>query len=81
MNIKINNKYHLTSDLKQFILHETVGNTEILSYFTSIASVSKALILKQVRSNKNIRTLAQLGKKINEYAKEIENKFIYEKNK
>ncbi len=79
MHIKINNKYHLTADSRQFILHEKTGKdgkNETLSYFTSIDSMVKSLIMKQVRMNENIRTLSQLGKRIDLYANEIKKAFI-----
>jgi len=71
MNIKINAKYHLTSDSKQYILHKKKGKNETKTFFTSIGSVVKSLINDQVKENDKIKTLKQLGKKIDEYAEEI----------
>ena len=75
MEIKINNKYHLTSDTKQFILHEKKGNNEELTFFTSLNGLVKSLIQKKVRTNDNIRTLKQLGDSIIVISEQIENSF------
>jgi len=75
MHIKINNKYHLTGDKRQFILHEKKGKGEELGYFTSLKGLVKSFILRGVRMNDNIRTLSQLGKDIDKRAEEIEEAF------
>ena len=75
MYIKINNKYHLTSDARQFILHESRGKNEETTYFTSLKGLVKSLILKGVRTNDNIKTLSQLGSEIEKLATEIEEAF------
>ncbi len=75
MHIKINNKYHLTGDKRQFTLHEKKGKNEELSYFASLGGVAESFILRNVRLNENIRTLSQLGKDIKKRSKEIEDAF------
>jgi len=71
MNIKINKNYYVTSDSKQYILHNKKGNAEELSYFTSINTLIKRLINSKIRMNGNIKTLKMLGEKIDQYSDEI----------
>jgi hypothetical protein len=75
MEIKINSKWRVTSDARNYILHETKGKNEACYYFTSVGALAKSLINKRVRLNDNIRTLKQLQSKIDQYGDEIEATF------
>jgi len=71
MEIVLNNKYTIKSDARQYILVETLDKKENMWYFTSLNGVVKYLIIKRIRMNSKIKTLTDLSKKIDDYAKEI----------
>jgi ABC-type Na+ transport system ATPase subunit NatA len=73
MEIVLNKKYTIKSDSKQFILVESLDKQENLLYFSSLEWLIKCLIKKKIKMDKEIKTLSQLSKKIDEYAKEISN--------
>jgi hypothetical protein len=73
MEIVLNKKYTIKSDTKQYILVESVDKHENFYYYASLKELIKSLIKRKVRSNNNIKTLTQLSKKIDDYAKEISN--------
>jgi hypothetical protein len=73
MEIILNKKYTIKGDAKQYILVESVDKHENFYYYASLKELIKSLIKRKVRSNNNIKTLTQLSKKIDDYAKEISN--------
>ena len=75
MEIKISNMWRVTSDARNYILHEKKGKSEVCYYFTSVGAMAKSLINKRVRLNDNIRTLQQLQAKIDQYGDELEATF------
>lgn len=71
-NIKIDKKYHITADKRQYILHEKIKNSEELSYYTNFSDLIKSYIRRKINVNKNIKTLKQLDNNIEKYGKRCE---------
>lgn len=75
MEIKIDGKYHVTGDPRQYILHEKSGKNESCYYFTSLGSLARSFIHKKIRGDAAIQTLKQLQQKIDQYGDQIESAF------
>ena len=71
MEIQLDKKYTIKSDSRQYILKESIDKYENFYYYSSLKELIKGLLKKKIRSNNNIKTLNQLSKKIDDYAKEI----------
>ena len=68
-------KYRLTSDIKQYILHEKkTEKSESLTYHTSLSGVVEAFIKKSV-STKYVTTLKEMDNIIKKYGKSCEKIF------
>jgi len=75
IDIVISKKYRITSDTRQYILHERVTDkSENTFYYNSIGSVVESFIKRNV-NNKNIRTLKELQDSIDKYGKICEDVF------
>jgi hypothetical protein len=75
IDIQLSTKYKLTSDPRQYILHERkTEKSENLYYYTSIGSLVESFIKKNVNT-KYVTTLKELGDNIKKYGKVCEKAF------
>lgn len=75
IDIQLSKKYRLTSDIRQYILHERKSEkSENLYYYTSLGELVQSFIKRNIQT-KHITTLKELDDNIKKYGKICEKVF------